>query len=202
MQMSSPDRDKLLPLLARARDGDLSATESLLPLVYNELRSVAGKLFRGERGDHTLQPTALVHEAFVKMIGTAKEYDGRRHFMAIAAKAMRQVLADHARARRSAKRGGQFHRIDLAVSDSTSSSSSTDLNRDVEVVALDDALTELEKRHARAAEVVELRFFAGFTVEEVIETLDVSRSTVEADWRAARAWLRSRLAEHEFEAEA
>ncbi len=187
--MTDPARDRIGPLLERARAGDASAAEGLLPLVYDELRKVAGQLFRSERHDHTLQPTALVHEAFVKMVGSARSYDGRRHFLVIAAKAMRQVLADHARARRTEKRGGTRERISLATT------TSADLGEDVDLVGLDDALRALAARNARAAEVVELRFFAGFTVDEVADSLDLSPSTIESDWRVARAWLRVRLAE-------
>lgn len=192
--MTDPAPDRLGPLLERARAGDASATETLLPLVYDELRRIAARLFRSERGDHTLQPTALVHEAFVKLLGSERPYDGRRHFLIVAAKAMRQVLADHARARRAQKRGGERERVSLAQTPAS------ELGPDVDLVGLDDALRTLAERNPRAAEVVELRFFAGLTVDEVAETLALSDSTIEADWRVARAWLRARLAERSAEA--
>lgn len=164
------------------------AETALLEVVYGELRSIAGSFFKTQRADHTLQPTALVHEAFLKLMGGGSgSYENRAHFIGVAAKAMRQVLIDHARHKRSAKLGGDLGRMSL-------SGVVIDENRP-EIDALDvhellDRLTKIDERQAR---VVELRFFAGLTVPEAALVLGVSDRTVELDWRLARAWLRREL---------
>ncbi len=167
----------------------------LLPLHYDELKRLAAGYMRRERGDHTLQPTALVHEAYLKLADrTAPGWKSRSHFVAGCALAMRRVLVDHARARGRAKRGADWHRVTLAeIPDSP-------LARQLtfeEVLHLNDALDRLVELDARQARVVELRFFGGLSVAEVAEVLDVSRRTVEGDWTHARAWLGRELASAE-----
>jgi RNA polymerase sigma factor (TIGR02999 family) len=175
-------------ILADLRGGDTSAAERLLPLVYTELRAMAGGLFRGQRSDHTLQPTALVHEAYVRLVNrTAPQWEDRRHFCAVAATAMRQILADHARRKRAEKRGGGRARVTLDAAVTPPAESTMDL------VALDDALTRLADVDNRKHRVVELRFFGGLTVEDVAAVLEVSKTTIESEWRAARAWLKAEL---------
>lgn len=188
--MSDADVTRLLHL---AIDGDEAAAADLLPLVYERLRAVAGSYFRG-RADQTLQPTALVHEAYLRLVAAAERPEGaqvrdREHFCAIAATAMRQILADRARRRGALKRGGDRERVALeAVAASEGGGDEADL------VALDEALRKLEAIDARRARVVELRFLGGLSVDETARQLGVSPRTVESDWRSARAWLRSELA--------
>jgi len=164
------------------------ATAELLPIVYQELRALAGSYLRDRPPGHTLQPTALVHEAYMKLAGSEHlRVTSKDHFFAIAAKAMRHVLADHARAKGRLKRGGEFERVTL-----TGLASDTG---DVEYDAadIDAALQELSAFNERHATVVELRFFAGLTLDQVAALLKVSRRTVADDWSFARAWLRRRL---------
>lgn len=176
--------------LMRLRSGDQEAMHEMLPLVYTELRALAGHLMRRDRPDHTLQPTALVHEAWLKV---AKALDGgggprdRQHFLAVATKAMRQVLVNHARDRSAQKRGDGRGRVALDdVVDAIEATTG-------DVVAWSDLLDRLAAEHPRPAQIVELRVFGGLLVEEVAEALDLATSTVKADWRFARAWLQSRL---------
>ncbi len=171
-------------LLNAWRNGDAGAFEELLPLVYGELRRIARRHMRGQQPDHTLQPTALIHEAYIRMAGqSAGMWRNRDHFFGVAATAMRHVLVDHARAKRSAKRGGGARVMPLEEGIGTSG------DRLDALVALDGALSNLEKLHPRQSKVVELRFFGGFTIEETATTLSVSPETVMLDWRAAKAWL-------------
>jgi len=175
------DATAILSELAR---GDESAAARLLPLVYQELRALAHSYFDAERPDHTLEPTALVHEAFVRLVGqTRVEWRSRAHFFAVAATAMRRVLTDHARKHRALKRGGDQERIPLTNVPTPSGASLVDL------VDLDDALERLAALDERQYRIVELRFFGGLTVEQVAEVLEVSKTTVEGEWRMARAWL-------------
>ncbi len=171
-------------ILQRIAGGDGAATDELFGLVYEELRALAGSFFRGQRPDHTLQPTALVHDAYVKMVGAAdSRFRDRGHFFAVAARAMRQILINHARDRRAAKRGGGAGRVTLdeaAVAGPT---------REVDLLELDDALARLENLDERQCRIVELRYFAGLSVEEAASVLGVSEPTVKRDWRMARAWL-------------
>ncbi len=177
-------------LLSAVEAGESGAAEKLLPLVYGELRSIAEGLMGGERRDHTLQPTALVHEAYVRLIEGAGRgpWSSRSHFVRVAARAMRNVLVDHARSRSAQKRGGGRrieHALDLALGE---------LEKNVpDLVALDAALERLERLDEPLARIVELRFFGGLTIEETASVLGVSAPTVERGWRVARMWLRTEL---------
>ena len=143
-------------------------------------------MFRGRRADHTLQPTALVHEAYLRMFGgDTPRWNDRNHFLAVAATAMRQILADHARRRASQKRGGDAHRVTLAGVGQG--------DADPEIERLEDALRRLEELEPRHARLIELRFFGGMTVEEAADMVGISKTTAESDWRLARAWLHREL---------
>jgi len=182
----SPD---VTTLLARYREGRRDALEQLVPLVYAELRRVAARALRGERQGHTLQPTALVHEAYVKLLGQQTPWQNRAHFLGCAAHVMRNLLVDHARARRADKRGGAG--VNVTLGDELA----IEAARDLDVLALHEALEQLGTLDARQARVVELRYFGGLSVEEAAEVLEVSPATVYAEWAVARAWLRRRLRE-------
>lgn len=187
--MSDYDAKEATEALRLISDGDANAAERLLPVVYAELRALAGSYFRGQPSDHTLQPTALVHEAFVRLIDqTSIQWKSRAHFMAVAATAMRHILTDHARRSNAAKRGGGQRCIELNEGIALSSAVQIDL------VTLEDALSKLASYDSRKHRIVELRFFGGLSVDEAAEVLGVSKSTVESDWRAARAWLSVELA--------
>lgn len=175
-------------LLSRWREGDAAARDSLFPLVYQELRNAAERLLRREQTGHTLQPTALVHEAFLKLTGAAPPaaWD-RAHFIGIAARAMRQILVDHARSRLADKRGKGMVPVELKEA-----GFEPGLSQD-ELITLDDALHELARRNPRLAQVVEYRFFGGLTEEEIAELLEVTPRTVQRDWATARAWLYQEL---------
>ncbi len=170
-------------LLGRITDGDSSAAEELLPLVYDQLRSMAGGYFRGSGADHTLQPTALVHEAYIKLIHARSGWNSRAHFCAIAATAMRQILMNHARAKRASKRDA--NRVELTVDQMATPSGASTLD----LVALDSALSKLQELNPRHARIVELRFFGGLTAEEISHVIETSSRTVEREWRLIRAWL-------------
>ncbi len=175
-------------LLEDLNAGYQSAAEKLTPLVYNDLRSIAGRFLRGESPNHTLQPTALVHEAFLHLIDqTRVQWQGQTHFKAVGATAMRRVLIDHARARRAQKRGGDFKQITLTGLLTPSHEEAIDL------VMLDDALEKLSQLDERQYRVVELRFLGGLTEAEVADILKVSRTTVQSEWRMAKAWLSGEL---------
>ena len=176
-------------LLDAAVSGDPRAASELLPLVYDELRRLAVARMVSEASDHTLQPTALVHEAYVRLVGPTGEsrWDGRGHFFAAAAEAMRRILIDRARSRATTKRGGGLRRMDL------DQVSVADDGREDELLALDDALTEFERHDPRAAELVKLRYFAGLSHQQAAETLGVGRRAADRLWALARAWLYQRL---------
>ncbi|MEO5625247.1 MAG: ECF-type sigma factor [Dokdonella sp.] len=172
-------------LLQRLSAGEVQAESELLPMVYAELRLLAARYLRGERAGHTLSPTALVHEAYLRLVGTALlAPNDRRQFFAIAARRMRQVLVDHARHRDAAKRGGVERE---AVSLSSLADESNGAG--VDAIALDQALTRLHDMDARKAQVVELRYFAGLEMSDIAELLGVSRATVQRDWDVARTFL-------------
>ena len=184
--------DEITRILASAGAGDRRAVERLFPLVYHELRALAGDLFRNQNAAHTLQPTALVHDAYIRMVGARTgTWKDRAHFFAVAAQAMRQALIDHARRKQAEKRGGGWDRVtlDAAVA--------VDGHRTLDVLALEDVLARLAELDERKAKVVEMRFYGGLTNEEVAEVLEVSRTTVADDWEVARAWLRRELSRGE-----
>ena len=183
-------RGEVTRLLAELKSGRADARSELAAVVYQELHGIARRLMRYERADHTLQATALVHEAFMRLVGgTEPQWDNRNHFFAVAATAMRRVLVDYARARAAGKRGGELQRVDL---DEPAVVGRDDLDQ---VIAIDQALTRLAAWDARQSRVVELRFFAGLSEEEIAELLHVSARTVKRDWRLARAWLHAELAD-------
>ena len=167
--------------------GDRQARDDLLPLVYQALREQAARYLRRERRDHTLQPTALVHEAYLRLVGQDHvSWQNRAHFFAVAARVMRRVLVDHARAKRAQKRDfGQRIALDEAVS--------FPAERDLDLLALEEALVSLEETDARQARIVELRFFGGLTIEETAHVLGVSETTVKREWDFAKAWFQREL---------
>jgi RNA polymerase sigma factor (TIGR02999 family) len=183
----APEHGDITRILIRASEGDGSAIDQLMPLVYNELRELAEHHLKQERPGHTLQATALVHEAYLRLVKQdAVQWRSRAHFFAIASQAIRRILVDHARARRRAKRGGD-RRVDLDVAIVPAGEDCPDL------LALDEALTELAGLHERQARIVELHFFGGFTIDDVARYLGVSERTVYGDWSMARAWLHRQL---------
>jgi len=180
------DRDSrpVTELLVRWRQGDPQALQSLMPLVYSELRRLARHYLQGERSDHTLQSTALVHEAYMRLAGqNPPQWQNRAHFFAVSAQLMRQILVDYARSHRASKRGGDICRLALEEAGEQSQA------LDVDIVALDDALKSLAEMDSQQSRVVELKFFGGLSIEEAAEVLGVSASTVKRDWTTARAWL-------------
>lgn len=171
-------------LLAALVAGERDAADRLLPIVYRELRAIAAARMANERAGHTLTPTALVHESYLRLIGSSlPQFHDRRHFLAIAATAMRRVLIDHARGAQRDKRGGAESPVSLSAAVDQVGSDP------VELLALDDALTQLEKNDAQMARVVELRYFGGLDVEETAQVLEISPRSVNRAWTAARAWL-------------
>ena len=186
MQHAPPgDEGSVTALLVRWRDGDVAALETLMPLVYNELRTLARYYMRQERSDHTLQSTALVHEAYVRLVGhDPPALESRSQFFGIAAHLMRQILVEHARARRAAKRGGGATLVALEqVQEPPSPASGLD------VLQLDDALNELAKLDERQSRIVELRYFTGLSIDETAQVMAISAATVSREWTTARAWL-------------
>jgi RNA polymerase sigma factor (TIGR02999 family) len=183
-----PQPEEVTVLLKAMTSGDENAPEKLLPIIYNDLRRLAGAYLSNERKDHTLQPTALVHEAYIRLVDWENvSWQNRAHFFAVAAQVMRRILVDHARGKKAEKRGGfeQLLSLDEAVGFQE--------KKDVDLVALDDALNELEKSDPRQAKIVELRFFGGLTIEETAEALRISPATVKNEWAFAKAWLRVEL---------
>jgi RNA polymerase sigma-70 factor, ECF subfamily len=177
-------------LLKRVAQGDPQAAPALMPLVYAELRRLAGGYMRRERPDHTLQPTALVHEAYLKLIEQRQtDWQSRSHFFAIAAQVMRRILLDHARGHVRLKRGGPQGKLTLHEAIIGPEGQSAEL------LALDESLTELARLDPRQSRIVEMRFFGGLSVEETAEVLGISPKTVKRDWAVARAWLYGRLKE-------
>lgn len=175
-------------ILSAIDAGDPRAAEQLLPLVYDELRRLAAHQLAAEKPGQTLQATALVHEAYLRLVGQQpQDFSGRSHFLALAANVMRQILVDHHRERGAKKRGGDWQRVSISVAAHLAPAT------EIDFVALEEALELLAKMDERQARVVELRFFADLTVEEIADVLKVSKSTVEMDWRHARAWLKRRL---------
>jgi RNA polymerase sigma-70 factor (ECF subfamily) len=190
--MTLSDTTEVTQYLKALSHGDPTAMEHVIPIVYQTLRQQAAAYLRREPPGHSMQPTALVHEAFLKLANQQHvDWQGRSHFFAIGAQAMRRILVDHARRKARTKHGGGRHRITL---DENLVVSPT---RDADLLALDDALDKLAKVDPRQAKIVELRFFGGLSVREVAEVLGVSKRTVEAEWTMVRAWLRRELSEEE-----
>ena len=181
--MPEPSSNEVTLLLAKWREGDSSALESLVPLVYGELRRLAHHYLRSERSDHILQSTALVHEAYLRLVSQdLNSLQNRAHFFAVAAQLMRQILVDFARSRGAAKRNaGVTLSLDEAVALSPS--------KNVDLIALDEALSRLSRLSERQSRIVELRFFGGLSIDETSQVLSVSPATIERDWNIARAWL-------------
>jgi RNA polymerase sigma factor (TIGR02999 family) len=185
--MSGQGSQPVTELLAQWKGGNSTALEALIPLVYAELHRLAHHYLRGERQGHTLQSTALVNEAYLRLVGQVPgQIDNRAHFLGIAAHIMRQILVDHARAERAAKRDGGY-RVELDESDHPVQST------DVDVIALDDALKGLAQLDPDQCRLVEMRFFGGLSVEETAAALGVSSATVKREWAMARAWLSREL---------
>ncbi|MCA9190111.1 MAG: sigma-70 family RNA polymerase sigma factor [Planctomycetales bacterium] len=171
-------------LFENAAQGDQNASAELLPLVYNQLRAIAAHRMNLERPDHTLQPTALVHEAFLKLVGDRnKPWAGEAHFYAAAAEAMRQILLDHARGKLREKRGGKRQRQPLDLLEVAN------LEDSAEILALDEAICRLEQQEPEIGQIVRLRFYAGLSVDQTAEAMNLSPRTVDRRWQFARAWL-------------
>ena len=188
MSEPAPDPERVTALLKGARAGNADALDALLPLVYQELRRVAGAYVRRERPGQTLQATGLVHEAYLRLVKDRNvHWQNRAHFCAIAANAMRQILVERARARGAAKRGGAWNRLTLNEGQAAAPEPVVD------VEALDQALARLAERDADQARLVELRYFGGLTIEETADVLGVSPATVKRSWMVARAWLKKEL---------
>jgi RNA polymerase sigma factor (TIGR02999 family) len=179
-----PPSSEVTQLLMKWRHGDRTALDRLIPLVYEELRRLASHYMRRERPDHTLQTSALVNEAYVRLVAHRDmRWQNRAHFVAVAAQAMRHILIDHARRRRYAKRGAGSPKVSLDEAAVVFQEQAADL------VALDDALTDLARVDVRKSQIVELRYFGGLSVEETAEVLGISPVTVMRDWSTAKAWL-------------
>ncbi len=183
-----PVSEQTTQILVDLGNGDRSAAKRLMPLVYDELRGLAARYMQQERAEHTLQATAIVHEAYLRLIDQSRvDWKGRAHFFAVAAEMIRRVLVDHARAHDAAKRGGGARKVSLT------DSAGAPEGPDIELLCLDAALDELGRLKERHRKVVELRFFGGLNIEETAQVLEVSPQTVRSDWRLARAWLRQHL---------
>jgi RNA polymerase sigma factor (TIGR02999 family) len=191
MRQSSPDVTELLRAWG---GGDKAALDQLIPVVYDELRRQASRYLRRELPGHTLQTTALVNEAYLRLIGQKNvNWQNRAHFFGIAAQLMRRILVDHARAKNRAKRGGARLRVTLDEATSVATC------REIDLVALDEALNRLAKIDAQQGKVVELRFFSGLNVEETAEVLGISPATVKRDWSVAKAWLHREISRDQNE---
>jgi RNA polymerase sigma factor (TIGR02999 family) len=179
---------EITQLLCKAQTGDRAALDELLPVVYNELRRVAASQLKTERDDHTLQATALVHEAYMRLLEQNQvDWRNRAHFFSIASEMMRRILVNYAVKRNAQKRFGAMTRVEL--DDAVSFTK----QRDFDLVALDEALTNLTELDVQQARIVELRFFGGLTIPETAEVLNVSESTIKREWRMAKAWLKTRF---------
>lgn len=188
--------DEVTGILRECAAGSPDAVDRLMPLVYNQLRALAAGAMANERSGHTLQPTALAHEAYMRLVGEQQvAWQDRAHFMAIAARCVRQILINHANARGAAKRGGDAQRVTIADASLPDGSWA----EPVDALALEELLGHLAELHERQARVVELRFYGGLSVRDVSHILGVSDRTVENDWRFARAWLCARLSERGHE---
>lgn len=183
---------QITELLVKWKEGDQQAVHALLPLVYEELRRLAHQYLRKERPGHTLQSTALVHEAYLRLEKQGEvKFENRAHFMAICAQLMRQILVEYARRRGATKRDGGYK---LSLDDVVVSAK----GRDLDLVALDDALTQLSKLDPQQSRIVELRFFGGLSIEETSEVLAISSATVKRDWATARVWLLHEMSKNTY----
>jgi RNA polymerase sigma factor (TIGR02999 family) len=184
----SEERKEISLILKDWSGGKRESADKLLSLVYDELRRIARQYLRKERADHTLQPTALVHEAYMKLIDISDvSWQDRAHFFAVASNVMRHILVDHARARAAEKRGGERERI--ALEDAVNLSDKAD----VDLLALDEAMRQLAEFDAQQSKIVELRFFGGLTIEETAHVIGISPATVKREWTMAKAWLFRRM---------
>jgi RNA polymerase sigma factor (TIGR02999 family) len=177
------DQGEITLLLKAMKGGDRSASEKLLPLVYKELHCLASSYMRRERPDHTLQPTALINEAYLRVGGDQVDWQNREHFIAVAANVMRRVLVDHARAHNTQLRGGGLQRVELEETFTVSG------DRSEEMLLLDEALEKLQKINPRQAKLVELRYFVGLSFEEIAPMLGIAVRSAKRDWAVARVWL-------------
>ena len=183
-----PPRNQVTQVLVDWNSGDKGAADRLMPLVYDELRSLARRYLQRERSDHTLQATGLVHEAYLRMVDQdSMSWENRAHFFSVAAQVMRHLLVDHARSRQAAKRGGVREKLEFDEALAPAEEPTVDL------LALDDALKELVTFDERKSRIVELRFFGGLTTEEIGDVLAISPSTIRREWRIAKAWLRRKI---------
>ena len=184
------EQEEVTRVLKAASEGDAQAAEELIPLVYSELRKLAAWRLAQEKAAHSLQATLLVHEAYLKLSPGEQRWDGRKHFFSAAAEAMRRILIDRARRRKAIRHGGDMHQTEFAEDAIAASKAQDD-----EVLAIHEVLDRLAKEEPRKAEVVKLRYFAGMTIEETAEALDISTPTAKRDWTYARAWLYRELGE-------
>ena len=183
-----PSTQEVTQVLRELSEGEESAPERLMPLVYDELRKLAAGYLKGERTDHTLQATALVHEAYIRLVDwKSVSWENRAHFFALAAQVMRRILVDHARAKKAEKRGGAMTKLALQEAVSFARQSEVDL------LALDESLTALAEFDPVQSKVVELRFFGGLTIDETAEVMGIAPATVKREWAMAKAWLHQRL---------
>ncbi len=188
--METPAPNEITQQLVAWSKGDAAALEQLIPAVYQELRRMADHYLRGENAGHTLQPTALVHEAYLRLIDqTQVQWQNRAHFFGVAAQMMRRILVDHAKTKHRDKRGGAAHKLSL------DEAANYTHERAAELVALDDALQSLAELDTRKSRIVELRYFGGLTVEETAQVLSISPQTVMRDWNLAKAWLYQQLSQ-------
>jgi RNA polymerase sigma factor (TIGR02999 family) len=186
--MSERERSDVTLILRQWEQGDQEALNRLVPLVYEELRRIAARHLRSERSSHTLQTTALVHEAYFRLVDENRiHWQSRAHFLGVAARLIRNILVDHARTHNAAKRGGGAQKLQLEEALAASG------DTDAEILAVDDALSALANIDAQQARIVELRFFAGLTIEETAEALQISPSTVKRDWILAKTWIYKEL---------
>ena len=187
-QVNDYTSENVTHLLVELSNGNHAVVDSLLPLIYDELRSLAANYLRRERRDHTLQPTALVHEAYLRLVDqTRVNWQNRAHFFGVAAQLMRRILVDHARAHNAEKRGHDFQMVSLDANIDKAA------ERSAELIALDDALKELAEIDEQKSRIVELRYFGGLSVEETAEVLGVTPVTIKRHWRMAKAWLHGRM---------
>jgi len=181
--------EEITEILARVESGDESAVAKLTPIVYEKLHVIANRCFKQQKPEHTLQPTALVHEAFIKLVGsTHEDWKSQAHFFSVAAIAMRQILTDHARSKKTAKRGADFKRVTLSGLETPG----TD-EIQIDLIILDEAMVKLAKLSSRQCRIVEMRFLAGMEMKEVAKVLDLALRTVYREWRAAKAFLQCEL---------